>query len=85
MDVQEIIELGVGCVGFIVSAIMFIVSKVKAYKEGKIQTLNDLLTEALIPLMEEAERLLDNGQEKENWVIKKLSLATHIEIGRAHV
>ena len=79
MNVQEIIELGVGCVGFIVSAIMFIVSKVKAYKEGKIQTLNDLLTEALIPLMEEAERLLDNGQEKENWVIKKLSLATHID------
>ena len=79
MDVKEIIELGVGCVGVIFSAIMFIVGKVKAYKEGKIKTLKDFLTEAVIPLMEEAERLLDNGQEKENWVIKKLSLLTHID------
>ena len=79
MDVQEIIELGVGCVGFIVSAIMFIVGKVKDYKNGKAIKLHDLLEQAIIPLMEEAERLLDNGQEKENWVIKKLSLLTHID------
>lgn len=79
MDVKEIVELGVGCVGVIISAVMFIVGKVKAYKEGKIKTLKDFLTEAVVPLMEEAERLLDNGQEKENWVIKKLSLLTHID------
>lgn len=78
-DLEKIIELGVGCVGVITSLIMFIVGKIKDVKAGKIKTLKDFLTQALIPLMEEAERLFDSGEEKENWVIKKLSLLTHID------
>lgn len=78
-DLEKIIELGVGCVGVITSLVMFIVGKIKDVKAGKIKTLKEFLTQALIPLMEEAERLFDNGEEKENWVIKKLSLLTHID------
>ena len=78
-DLEKIIELGVGCVGVITSLVMFIVGKIKDVKAGKIKTLKEFLTQALIPLMEEAERLFDSGEEKENWVIKKLSLLTHID------
>lgn len=78
-DLEKIIELGVACVGFVTSFIMFIVGKIKDVKAGKIKTLKEFLTQALIPLMEEAERLFDSGEEKENWVIKKLSLLTHID------
>lgn len=78
-DLEKIIELGVGCVGVITSLVMFIIGKIKDVKAGKIKTLREFLTQALIPLMEEAERLFDSGEEKENWVIKKLSLLTHID------
>ena len=78
-DLEKIIELGVGCVGVITSLVMFIVGKIKDVKAGKFKTLKEFLTQALIPLMEEAERLFDSGEEKENWVIKKLSLLTHID------
>ena len=78
-DLEKIIELGVGCVGVITSLVMLIISKIKDVKAGKIKTLKEFLTQALIPLMEEAERLFDSGEEKENWVIKKLSLLTHID------
>lgn len=78
-DLEKIIELGVACVGFLTSFVMFIVGKIKDVKAGKIKTLREFLTQALIPLMEEAERLFDSGEEKENWVIKKLSLLTHID------
>lgn len=78
-DLEKIIELGVGCVGVITSLVMFIIGKIKDVKAGKIKTLKEFLTQALIPLMEEAERLFDSGEEKENWVIKKLSLLTHID------
>lgn len=78
-DLEKIIELGVACIGFLTSFVMFIVGKIKDVKAGKIKTLKEFLTQALIPLMEEAERLFDSGEEKENWVIKKLSLLTHID------
>ena len=78
-DLEKIIELGIGCVGVIASLVMLIIGKIKDIKDGKIKTLKEFLTQALIPLMEEAERLFDSGEEKENWVIKKLSLLTHID------
>lgn len=78
-NIEIYVKIGVAVFGWFISLIAFIKSCVLKIKNKKWEELKTLLKTALIPLMEEAERIFDNGEDKENWVLKKLSEKTHID------
>ena len=79
MEVLEIIKLGIGLLGWLISFVIAVFKICKNAKNKKLADLKTELTTAIIPLMEQAERAFDDGNEKENWVIKKLSEITHYD------
>lgn len=81
MTITDYIKLGVGAFCFLYSLITTIIAVVKAKKNKKTAELKKLLTEELIPLMEQAETFIGySGEEKEEWVIKKLADKLHIDL-----
>ena len=48
-------------------------------KNNKQNEFKKLLIEEIVPLMEQAENAFDDGEEKQNWVIKKLGEKLHID------
>ncbi len=82
MNIEEIkfwITLGLGAIGVITSLFQWIKRIVILAKQKKWDELKSLLENELIPLMEQAEKDLTGAEEKENWVIKKLSDKVHID------
>lgn len=51
----------------------------KAIRERDWKELTELLTKEIVPLMEQAERKISDGEEKETWVVQKLSEKLHID------
>ena len=78
-NVETIISLGFGVASAIVAVIKFILDAKNAKQERKVADLKVSLKEVIIPLMEQAEAFLNNGTDKENWVLKKLGDAMHID------
>lgn len=74
-NIKEIISLVFGAIGCIIAFI----GSMKNSKEEKEAKVKALLEEQIIPLMEEAERLFNNGEDRETWVLKKISDKTHID------
>lgn len=81
MDIISIIKLIIMCLGYLYALIQIITSIVKSIKEKNLNALKETLTNKLVPLMEEAERIFGsgNGEEKETWVIEKLAKQEHID------
>ena len=82
MSIQEILELAFGIIaviGWVWAIIQKVVIVCKIVKEKKWNELCNLLENEIVPLMEEAEKNLTNGAEKEDWVIKKLANKLHID------
>ena len=66
---------------FIYSLITTIIAIIKAKKNKDKEELRELLTNELIPLMEEVEQKIGyTGEEKEQWVIKKLAEKLHLDL-----
>lgn len=72
----EWLEFGLNALTFLITCI----SIYKAIKNKKWEELKALLREEIIPLMEQAEKAFDNGDEREEWVIKKLNDKLHIDL-----
>ena len=64
---------------FCISVICLIIQIIVVIKNNKQNEFKKLLTEEIIPLMEQAENAFDDGEEKQNWVIKKLGEKLHID------
>ncbi len=85
---MEILKYVCLIIGYLTTIVFFIISKNKSKenkslineKEEKAQQeeLYNELKKKIIPLMEQAESLID-GTEKEDWVIKKLGNTLHID------
>lgn len=66
---------------FIYSLTTTIIAIVKAKKNKNEEELRELLTTELIPLMEEVEQKIGyTGEDKEQWVIKKLAEKLHLDL-----
>lgn len=81
-NIKTIISIVLFVINFCVTCILTIKNIINAIKNKKIRNIEELKVEMkknIIPLMEQAERSFDNPQDKENWVIKKLSDMTHID------
>lgn len=79
MDAQTIISFAVTGVSVLAAIITTIKDIRKAIKNKQWAKLKELLHDEIVPLMEQAERALQDGVERENWVLKKLSEKTHID------
>lgn len=79
MDVQTIISIAIAGVSTLATIITTIKDIRKAIKTRNWNKLKELLRDEIVPLMEQAERKLDDGVEREDWVLKKLSEKTHID------
>ena len=79
MDINEILLMIKDGVLFLFGTITIIVSVIKAIKNKNWEALKETLTNATIPLMEQAEKMFDNAKEKENWVVKKVGEQEHID------
>ena len=75
---QNIIDIAKFVI-FCISVICLIIQIIVAIKNNKQNEFKKLLTEEIIPLMEQAENAFDDGEEKQNWVIKKLGEKLHID------
>ena len=81
MGVFEWVTFVIGILYFIVSLIVMIITYVKKKKQNKDLELAEMLRTELIPLMEEAEQFINySGEEKEQWVIKKLADKLYIDL-----
>lgn len=81
MGVFEWVTFVIGILYFIVSLIVMIITYAKKKKQNKDLELAEMLKTELIPLMEEAEQFINySGEEKEQWVIKKLADKLHIDL-----
>lgn len=79
MEVLEYIKLGASLLGWILSVILVVFKICRNAKNKSNEQLKNEIIENLIPLMEQAERAFDNGNDKENWVIKKLGEVMHYD------
>ncbi len=84
MDIKNILNIDnlikiASFIGFIISFVINIINLIKAIKAKKWDELKSLLTDKIKPLMEQAETMLTNGEEREQWVIKKISDITCID------
>ena len=75
---QNIIDIAKFVI-FCISVICLIIQIIVAIKNNKQNEFKKLLTEEIVPLMEQAENAFDDGEEKQNWVIKKLGEKLHID------
>lgn len=75
---QNIIDIAKFVI-FCISVICLIIQIIVVIKNNKQNEFKKLLTEEIIPLMEQAENAFDDGEEKQNWVIKKLGEKLHID------
>lgn len=80
MDWIDYTKLGFSALLFLYSLITTLIAIIKAKKAKDNEELKKLLTEELIPLMEEAERAFEDGADREEWVIKKLADKLHIDL-----
>lgn len=79
MEYGEIIDIVIKALGWLFFVGMAIYNIIKTIKDGKWSELRALLEEQLIPLMEQAESMFDDAEEKENWVLEKLRQKTHFD------
>ena len=75
---QNIIDIAKFVI-FCIYVICLIIQIIVAIKNNKQNEFKKLLTEEIVPLMEQAENAFDDGEEKQNWVIKKLGEKLHID------
>ena len=75
---QNIIDIAKFVI-FCISVICLIIQIIVVIKNNKQNEFKKLLTEEIVPLMEQAENAFDDGEEKQNWVIKKLGEKLHID------
>lgn len=75
---QNIIDIAKFVI-FCISVICLIIQIIVVIKNNKQNEFKKLLTEEIVPLMEQAENAFDDGEEKQNWVIKKLGDKLHID------
>ena len=75
---QNIIDIAKFVI-FCISVICLIIQIIIAIKNNKQNEFKKLLTEEIVPLMEQAENAFDDGEEKQNWVIKKLGEKMQID------
>lgn len=83
---KEYISLIITLAGYVLTLILTVIKIVSAIKTKKKEKnakdweqLKEMLTQQVIPLMEQAENVFDVGEEKKQWVIQKLSNLTHID------
>ena len=68
MNIYQIIEIAIACVGFIVSAISWIRYFIKSDKQKK----SDILKETMLGLIEDAEKFAYySGEEKKQFVMTR--------------
>lgn len=79
MGINEILLMIKDGVLLLFGTITIIVSVIKNIKNKNWEALKETLTNATIPLMEQAEKMFDNATEKENWVVKKVGEQEHID------
>ena len=79
MDIKTIVAFSFAIINFLIGAISIIKNIVASVKARDWEKLKAEMRKEIIPLMEQAEKILKDPTEKENWVIKKLSDATHID------
>lgn len=82
MDIEMIIWLigtGLHLTITLISLIKNIKNKVATNKMNYWNAIKEEMKEKIVPLMEQAEKILKDPTEKENWVVKKLSDAMHID------
>ena len=75
---QNIIDIAKFVI-FCISVICLIIQIIVVIKNNKQNEFKKLLIEEIVPLMEQAENAFDDGEEKQNWVIKKLGEKLHID------
>ena len=82
MDIKTIVAIALAVINFVIGAIATIKNKKTndgIKEQNDLKMLENEMRKETIPLMEQAERMLDNGEERENWVIKKLGDLLHID------
>lgn len=79
MDINEILLMVKDGALLLFGSITIIVSIAKAIKNKNWQKLKETLTEITIPLMEQAEKMFTDANEKRNWVVKKAGEEKHID------
>ena len=79
MDIKTILSLVLAGINFVIACVSVIRSVVVSIKNKNWNALRVEMKTQIIPLMEQAEKILKDPTEKENWVIKKLSDMTHID------
>lgn len=82
MNIEQILILigtGLHFLITLISIIKNIKNKIINNKINYWQAIKEEMREHIVPLMEQAEKILKDPTEKESWVIKKLSDAMHID------
>ena len=82
MNIEQILILigtGLHFLITLISIIKNIKNKIINNKINYWQAVKEEMREHIVPLMEQAEKILKDPTEKESWVIKKLGDAMHID------